>query len=188
MPIDEEILQRLRDNDTSLTELHLGGNRIGDEGAKALAEMLERNTSLTELDLRNKTIDEELIKQIDGLIKRNQHYLKNLQAEACKQLKVARVLLYKTKPTDTGANLYSESPLEIKEKIVKHVIEQAYFTEEQQRLIVNYAEGMIPPVADKLNFFKVTKCDRVMKPLDASSSDEEPAAKRARIESSCSKY
>jgi hypothetical protein len=62
--------------------------------------------------------------------------------------------------------------LELKEKIVKQVNE-AHFTDQQQRLILNYAEGKIVPVADKLSFFKVTKCDRIRKQL---KQDEVEAA------------
>ena len=32
---------------TSLTKIYLGGNKIGDEGAKAIGEALKVNTSLT---------------------------------------------------------------------------------------------------------------------------------------------
>ena len=36
---------------TSLTEIYLDGNKIGDEGGKAIGEALKVNTSLTEIDL-----------------------------------------------------------------------------------------------------------------------------------------
>ena len=49
--IDRAILDRLRDNDSSLTELRLRGKQIEGEGAQALAEALRENTSLTELFL-----------------------------------------------------------------------------------------------------------------------------------------
>jgi hypothetical protein len=49
---------------------------------------------------------------------------------------------------------------------------------------------LIPTVADKLTFFKVTKCDRMMKPLGSSNQgrSEEPSAKQAFIELRCSRY
>ena len=37
---------------TSLTEIDLQNNKIGDEGAKAIGEALKVNTSLTKIDLR----------------------------------------------------------------------------------------------------------------------------------------
>ena len=37
----------------------LGGNKIGPEGAKAMAEALHANRSLTELDVRNNGFDDE---------------------------------------------------------------------------------------------------------------------------------
>ena len=36
---------------TSLTEINLGGNKIGVEGGKAIGEALKVNTSLTKIDL-----------------------------------------------------------------------------------------------------------------------------------------
>ena len=36
---------------TSLTEIYLSGNKIGDEGAKAIGEALKVNTSLTKIYL-----------------------------------------------------------------------------------------------------------------------------------------
>ena len=57
--IDQEIIQRLRDNDPSLTRLHLSNNQIGDEGARALADALRTNTSLTELYLQANQIGKE---------------------------------------------------------------------------------------------------------------------------------
>ena len=34
-----------------VTKIHVDGNKIGDEGAKAIGEALKVNTSLTEIDL-----------------------------------------------------------------------------------------------------------------------------------------
>jgi len=39
------------ETNTSLKELTLSKNDVGDEGAKSIAEVLQNNTSLTSLDL-----------------------------------------------------------------------------------------------------------------------------------------
>ena len=44
---------------TSLTEIHLGENNIGAEGAKYVAEALKVNTSLTEINLASNKIGDE---------------------------------------------------------------------------------------------------------------------------------
>ena len=46
--VDQTILDRLHENDPSLTELSLVGNQIGPEGAVALADALKVNTRLTQ--------------------------------------------------------------------------------------------------------------------------------------------
>ncbi len=51
MPISEELLQRIRDNDPTLTDLNLTGNEIGSTGATAIATALENNITLKSLDL-----------------------------------------------------------------------------------------------------------------------------------------
>jgi hypothetical protein len=75
--------------------------------------------------------------------------------------------------------------------------DNSLMTSDQQKLVLNYAESkkneegqlVIPPVSDKLSFLKATQCDRMRKPLGSSnqSQSEERPAKRARIESSCSR-
>jgi hypothetical protein len=175
----------------TLTSLKLSENQISDEGAKALADALAKNTTLIELSLSCTCIEDALCRQIDSLIERNQQYLEKFQAEACRQLEVARLMLFQNTSADSESSAYLSLPLELKEKIVNHAMEQLeVFTEEQQKLIISYAMRRIAPVADKLSFFKVTKCDRLMKPLilEDSSETNEPPAKRARIESSCSRY
>jgi Ran GTPase-activating protein (RanGAP) involved in mRNA processing and transport len=46
-------------SDTSVTELSLGGNQIGDKGAESLGKTLESNESLTELDLWDNQIGDK---------------------------------------------------------------------------------------------------------------------------------
>ncbi len=59
MPISEELLQRIRDNDSTLTSLDLRDNQIGVEGAQALASALKHNTTLAELNLERSQIEKE---------------------------------------------------------------------------------------------------------------------------------
>jgi hypothetical protein len=51
MPISEELLQRIRDNDSTLTSFDLQGNQIGPAGALALATAIHSNTTLIVLNL-----------------------------------------------------------------------------------------------------------------------------------------
>jgi hypothetical protein len=51
MPINEQILQRLRKNDVTLTNLILSYSRISDTELKELAEAVVKNTSLKSLSL-----------------------------------------------------------------------------------------------------------------------------------------
>jgi Ran GTPase-activating protein (RanGAP) involved in mRNA processing and transport len=153
------------EHNTTLTQLNLEDNQIGDEGAKALAAALEHNFSLTLLDLRSNPISANVKNQLERLIKRNQRLLKELQATALEQLKAGRVLLSKGLRADNNTVSLANLPLEIREHIVKMLDDNRLMTNGQQRLILNYAEGKIAPVADKLQFFKVTKCDRVRKQL-----------------------
>ena len=51
MKLTENLILRIKNNDTSLTSINLWGNDIGAEGAKAIAEALKSNTSLTSIDL-----------------------------------------------------------------------------------------------------------------------------------------
>lgn len=53
-----------KNNDSKLTELDLTGNVIGTKGAKALAELLSTNTSINKLGLRNNPIENEGIKAL----------------------------------------------------------------------------------------------------------------------------
>jgi Ran GTPase-activating protein (RanGAP) involved in mRNA processing and transport len=153
------------EQNTALIQLDLWDNQIGDEGAKALAAALEQNTTLTQLNLRNNPISANVKKQIERLIERNQRLLKELQATAFKQFKAGRVLLRNALPADNNTVSLANLPLEIREHVVKVLDGEEQVTEEQQRLILNYAEGKITLVADKLQFFKIMKCDRVRKQL-----------------------
>ena len=70
---DKNIAEILRvyNNDPTLTKLNLTNNKIGDSGAKALAEALTVNQAITELYLWNNNISEELKNQIEAKIKQN---------------------------------------------------------------------------------------------------------------------
>ncbi len=65
------ILQRLRENDPSLTNLDLTEQEIGAEGAKDLAEALKVNKTLTNLDLYNNQIGAEVAKAFAGTLEVN---------------------------------------------------------------------------------------------------------------------
>ena len=65
----DEILTELKNN--SITTLDLGGNNIGVEGAKAIAEALKVNESITELNLYNNNIGDEGAKAIAEALKEN---------------------------------------------------------------------------------------------------------------------
>ena len=59
MPIDENILQRLRANDTGLTSLNLNKCSLTDADIQILANALENNTILTRLYLKENEISDE---------------------------------------------------------------------------------------------------------------------------------
>ncbi len=67
----QKILSRLEKNDKSLTKLNLWGNGIGDQGAKAIADVLETNTTLTKLDLWGNGIGDEGAQAIADVLETN---------------------------------------------------------------------------------------------------------------------
>ena len=71
MPISEEILQKIRDNDVTLTSLNLRDNHIGPAEAQALANALQNNTTLTSLNLGANQIGPEELNAIEAIIQRN---------------------------------------------------------------------------------------------------------------------
>ncbi len=46
----QTLLARIKGNDQTLTSIDLGHNKIGDEGAKALATALEKNQTITSIE------------------------------------------------------------------------------------------------------------------------------------------
>lgn len=64
MPISEELLQRIIDNDPTLTSLNLGFNQIVCAEVKFLAAALVTNTTLTSLDLTGNSIKPEVAKDL----------------------------------------------------------------------------------------------------------------------------
>ena len=67
----QKILSRLEKNDKSLTKLNIWGNGIGDQGAKAIADVLETNTTLTKLDLWGNGIGDEGAQAIADVLEIN---------------------------------------------------------------------------------------------------------------------
>ncbi len=61
-----------------MTELELGGNEIGDEGAKAIAEALKVNAVLTKLDIRYKNMGDAGKKAVRDAVKGRSGFLLEL--------------------------------------------------------------------------------------------------------------
>ena len=64
----DEVLRRLRSNDTTLTTLDLVNNCLGEVGGAAVAGALERNTTLTTLDLWNNGVRDETMERVRRLL------------------------------------------------------------------------------------------------------------------------
>ena len=58
MPIDSDLLTRLRNNDPTLVELSLENRRLNEFDIKLLQEALVENTTLTSLDVTGNQIDD----------------------------------------------------------------------------------------------------------------------------------
>jgi hypothetical protein len=71
MALDKAPLEKIRNNDPSLTSLNLWGNQIGDASAKDLSDVLKHNNTLTSLDLVGNQIGDAQLKEINTLIERN---------------------------------------------------------------------------------------------------------------------
>jgi len=71
MPIPEELLQRIRDNDLTLTSLKLENNQIGPPEAQALATALQNNTALISLTLAGNQIGNEGAKALATVLQKN---------------------------------------------------------------------------------------------------------------------
>ena len=56
MQIEVKAIGEALKENTSLTEIYLADNIIGDEGAKAIGEALKENTSLTKTIINNNLI------------------------------------------------------------------------------------------------------------------------------------
>ena len=67
----DEVMRRLRTNDTTLTTLDLSHHGLGDVGGAAVAGALERNTTLTTLNLRYNGLGEVGGAAVAGALERN---------------------------------------------------------------------------------------------------------------------
>jgi len=65
------IAEMLKSPFCSLTTLHLGDNRVGDSGAKWLAEALKVNSVLTTLELRHNNVGAEGARALGEALKNN---------------------------------------------------------------------------------------------------------------------
>ena len=89
MPLDfNEIVNRLRENDPTVTDVPLIFNNIGDQEAQVLAQALTINTSLRDIDIGNKIIDNNIFRFIIHLTEINtlsreypEEYHKKLQRQ-----------------------------------------------------------------------------------------------------------
>jgi Ran GTPase-activating protein (RanGAP) involved in mRNA processing and transport len=176
--VGAQSLAKVLGKNTTLTAFDLSSNYIGNIEAEALWEALYKNYTLTSLELGWNLIGNTQYRNINLLLAHNRQHRKKLQATVYEQLRLGRILLYKILFSGQKNNSILILSLKLREKVVKSLDENALLTEEQQRLILNYAEGKIAPVADKLSFFKATKCDRVRKHLN---QDEIEAAFRSSV-------
>ena len=64
----DEVLRRLRSNDTTLTTLNLRYNDLGAVGGAAVAGALERNTTLTTLNLVGNAVSVETMDCVRRLL------------------------------------------------------------------------------------------------------------------------
>jgi len=67
----ERSLQRLRENDPSLTELDLSYKNIGDDGVKSISDALRKNTSLITLYLTKNDIGDDGVKSLSNTLHEN---------------------------------------------------------------------------------------------------------------------
>jgi hypothetical protein len=71
MPLDKMLLEKINNNDTTLTSLDLRGNHISAAGAKDLSDALKHNTTLTSLYLGNNEIRAAGAKGLSDALKHN---------------------------------------------------------------------------------------------------------------------
>ncbi|MBU6140565.1 MAG: hypothetical protein KGP29_03280 [Proteobacteria bacterium] len=71
MPIPQEILHRIQNNDSSLTSLDLRKSQIGGEEARALATGLQGNTAVTSINLLHNQIGPEGAQALATVLERN---------------------------------------------------------------------------------------------------------------------
>jgi hypothetical protein len=71
MPISEDLLERIRNNDPTLTSVDLRNSQIGPEEAQALATALQTNRTLTILALQHNEIEPEGLNAIEAMRQRN---------------------------------------------------------------------------------------------------------------------
>ena len=64
----DEVMRRLRTNDTTLTTLDLSHHGLGDVGGAAVAGALERNTTLTTLNLGYNGVHGDTMERIRRLL------------------------------------------------------------------------------------------------------------------------
>ena len=64
----DEVMRRLRTNDTTFTTLNLVDNPLGEVGGAAVAGALERNTTLTTLDLVGNAVSDETMERVRRLL------------------------------------------------------------------------------------------------------------------------
>ena len=71
MKFNEALLDQIRKNDSTLTRIHLGFNKIYDAGAKTLSKALKRNSCLTSIYLEGNNIGNDGAMALSEVLKSN---------------------------------------------------------------------------------------------------------------------
>ena len=148
----EATLQRVRDNDPTLTQLELYENHIGDEGAKALVHALENNSTLTQLRLCFNRIGNTLYQKITRELHINPR-ARTLFASKARQLLTTLCLIHQRNDSPLGS-----MPVELLHHIFSLIDHRGFFAP--------------PPAASSSLFFTDQHTPELENALDEQSARE----------------